>query len=176
MQSLFNIKIDKFPNLIRTYFVPSESQQMFIQSTNKMTYGHYVRFGAFWDAFLKWLENNQEVFEFLCKSDLPPEIIEVIMIKANMWFSKEIFETLQNKQCKIIEKFDAKQCNSIDELLKTSDFVSLHCPSTKETKGLINFDNLSKMQKNSAGPFPRSVFGTSGALEAAGASRRRRGR
>ena len=60
MQSLCNIKIDKFPNLIRTFFVPSESQQMFIQSTNKMTYGHYVRFGAFWDAFLKWLENNQE--------------------------------------------------------------------------------------------------------------------
>lgn len=106
MQSLCNIKIDKFTNLIRTFFVPSESQQMFIQSTNKMTYGHYVRFGAFWDAFLKWLENNQEVFEFLCKSDLPPEIIEVIMIKANMWFSKEIFETLLTEQCKIIKKFD----------------------------------------------------------------------
>ena len=106
MQSLCNIKIDKFPNLIRTFFVPSEYQQIFIQSTDKMNYGHYLRFGAYLDAFLKWLENNQEVFEFLCKSDLPPEIIKVIMIKANMWFSKDIFETLQTEQCKIIEKFD----------------------------------------------------------------------
>jgi hypothetical protein len=106
MQSLRNIKIDKFPNLIRTNFVPSSSQKMFIQNTDKMNYGHYVRFEALWNAFIKWLENNQAVFELLCKSDLPQEIIEVIMIKANMWFSDDIFETLQKEQCKIIGKFD----------------------------------------------------------------------
>jgi len=80
MDSLFNIKIDNFPNLIRTNFIPSSSQKSFIWKTDKMNYGHYVRFEALWNAF-----------ELLCKSDLP---------------SNEIFETLQKEQCKIIEKFD----------------------------------------------------------------------
>ena len=34
-------------------------------------------------------------------------------------------------------------------MLGDSDFVSLHCPSTKETQGIINYDMISKM-KNSA--------------------------
>ena len=106
MDTLSNIKIVNFPNLIRTHFLPSSSQKSFIWNTDKMNYGHYVRFEALWDAFLQWIKNNKAVFELLCKSDLPPEIIEVIMIKAKMWFSNEIFETLQKEQCKIIEKFD----------------------------------------------------------------------
>lgn len=37
---------------------------------------------------------------------------------------------------------------SFDELLQKSDFVSLHCPLTKETKGIINKETLSKMKKS----------------------------
>ena len=48
----------------------------------------------------------------------------------------------------VAKKFAAESCNSIEELLKASDFVSLHCPSTKETKGLIDLDLLSKMKKS----------------------------
>ena len=33
-------------------------------------------------------------------------------------------------------------CKTIDDLLKDSDFVSLHCPSTDETKGLMNIKTL----------------------------------
>ena len=29
-----------------------------------------------------------------------------------------------------------------------SDFVSLHCPSTKETQGLINYETLKKMKES----------------------------
>jgi glycerate dehydrogenase len=36
----------------------------------------------------------------------------------------------------------------LDELLKTSDFVSLHCPLTEENKGFINSENLAKMKKS----------------------------
>ena len=46
----------------------------------------------------------------------------------------------------IIKKFNATKLNSIDEVLSEADFVSLHCPSTKETKGLINKQTISKMK------------------------------
>lgn len=35
---------------------------------------------------------------------------------------------------------------SVDELLKTSDVISIHCPLTPETKGLINKESLRKMK------------------------------
>ena len=53
------------------------------------------------------------------------------------------------KDEKIKNKFSAKSCDSIDALLSEADFVSLHCPSTSETQGLINNEKLKKM-KNSA--------------------------
>lgn len=37
---------------------------------------------------------------------------------------------------------------SLDELFRTSDFISLHCPLTPETKGIINRENLAKMKES----------------------------
>ena len=34
----------------------------------------------------------------------------------------------------------------LDELFEKADFVSLHCPLTKSTEGLINSDSISKMK------------------------------
>jgi lactate dehydrogenase-like 2-hydroxyacid dehydrogenase len=48
----------------------------------------------------------------------------------------------------VVKKFQATKLNSIDEVLSQADFVSLHCPSTKETKGLINKETISKMKKS----------------------------
>ena len=46
----------------------------------------------------------------------------------------------------VIQKFNATQCESIDEVLANSDFVSIHCPGGKETYHLLNRENLSKMK------------------------------
>ena len=35
---------------------------------------------------------------------------------------------------------------SLDELMKSSDVISLHCPLTEVTKGIINKDNIAKMK------------------------------
>lgn len=47
-----------------------------------------------------------------------------------------------------LKNIEANACDSVDNLLSNSDFVSLHCPSTKETQGLINYDTLKKMKKS----------------------------
>ena len=131
-------KIDKFQNLIRKPFVPTSSQKSFIWKTDKMNYGHYVRFEALWNAF-----------ELLCKSDLPPEIIEVIMIKAKMWFSNEIFETLQKEQCKIIEKFDEK--SRVSSSLEKSDILAEELGTSKSTTYLDKEPSVTLKSSKSVG-------------------------
>ena len=42
----------------------------------------------------------------------------------------------------ITEKYNARPCDSLDDLLEKSDFVSLHCPGGKETYHLIDEKRL----------------------------------
>ncbi len=46
------------------------------------------------------------------------------------------------------EEHGAELAGSLDELLEESDFVTLHCPLTPETQGLISTDQLKKMQSH----------------------------
>jgi glyoxylate reductase len=45
-----------------------------------------------------------------------------------------------------VEKTYGAQYRSLDDLLGESDFVSLHCPLTAETRGLMDLANLQKMK------------------------------
>jgi len=47
-----------------------------------------------------------------------------------------------------IEKEGIKPVDSVAELYKTCQYVSLHIPATSETKGSINYDLLSSMPQN----------------------------
>ena len=52
------------------------------------------------------------------------------------------YDTYQNKA------LESENCQyaSLDELLKESDVISLHCPLFPETEGIINKDNIAKMK------------------------------
>ena len=42
----------------------------------------------------------------------------------------------------------ATRCESVEEVLRTADFVSLHCPGGGENTGLINAERLAQMQSH----------------------------
>ena len=48
----------------------------------------------------------------------------------------------------VYSEFETESCRfvSLDELLKSSDIISLHCPMTETTKGLINTGTIAKMK------------------------------
>jgi lactate dehydrogenase-like 2-hydroxyacid dehydrogenase len=77
-------------------------------------------------------------------------IAQAVAQKAHFGFNMKIlfFDPYFNNN-DIINKFNALPCKTLDDLLKDSDFVSLHCPSTSETKGLMNIKTLAKMKKSS---------------------------
>ena len=76
-------------------------------------------------------------------------IAQAMAYKSHFGFNMKIaYFDPYFKDDEIIKKFDAQGCSSLDELLSNSDFVSLHCPSTKETRGLINMESLSKMKSS----------------------------
>ena len=76
-------------------------------------------------------------------------IAQAMAKKAHFGFGmKIIFFDPYFKNNEIIEKFSATSSDSIEDLLSVSDFVSLHCPSTPETQGLINTEKLGKMKSS----------------------------
>ena len=76
-------------------------------------------------------------------------IAQAMAHKSHFGFNmKIIFFDPYFDNAKIIKKFEATKLGSIDEVLSQADFVSLHCPSTKETRGLMNKETISKMKRS----------------------------
>ena len=76
-------------------------------------------------------------------------IAQAMAHKSHFGFNmKIIFFDPYFDNAEVIKKFGATKLSSIDEVLSQADFISLHCPSTKETKGLINKETISKMKKS----------------------------
>ena len=56
-----------------------------------------------------------------------------------------MYSSRETRSEQALEGLPAKHC-ALDELLATSDFVSLHCPATPQTRHLMNSQTLSKMK------------------------------
>ena len=76
-------------------------------------------------------------------------IAQAMAHKSHFGFNmKIIFFDPYFDNAEIIKKFEATKLGSINEVLSQADFVSLHCPSTKETRGLMNKETISKMKRS----------------------------
>ncbi len=60
-----------------------------------------------------------------------------------------IMETAIAAHSKSTGKEIPVQFGSLDEVLSQSDFVSIHCPSTPETRGMFNTERFAQMKKGS---------------------------
>lgn len=69
---------------------------------------------------------------------------QVSMLASGMGMHVQYYDT-QNK----LRHGNAQQCDSLKDLLETSDIVSLHVPETPETKHLINSQTLAMMKDGS---------------------------
>jgi len=67
------------------------------------------------------------------------------MVKYSKAFDTNVivFDKFQNKE---LSKQYGFEYVSLDELFKTSDMISLHCPLTKETEHMINKNTIKKMK------------------------------
>ena len=75
-------------------------------------------------------------------------IAQAMANKAHHGFKMEILFYDPYVKSENLDNLRANSCESIEKLLSKSDFVSLHCPSTKETQGLINYETLKKMKES----------------------------
>lgn len=58
----------------------------------------------------------------------------------------QVLYTANNHKEEAEKKLGAKKVD-LEELVKKSDFISLHCPLTEKTKSLFNYDLFKKMKK-----------------------------
>ena len=76
-------------------------------------------------------------------------IAQAMAYKSHFGFNMDIlYYDPYFKNNEISDKFNAKSCNDLKELLSNSDFVSLHCPSTDETRGIMNKETITMMKKS----------------------------
>lgn len=74
-------------------------------------------------------------------------IAQAMARKAHHGFGMKILYLKRSPaEQSIVDDLQAVRCDSIEELLSESDFVSLHCPGGAETKHLINAQRLALMK------------------------------
>lgn len=76
-------------------------------------------------------------------------IAQAVAHKAHHGFDMEIsFYDPYPPPAEVIGKYNARQCDSVEEVLRNSDFVTLHCPGGGSNTNLLNAERLGMMQKH----------------------------
>ncbi len=70
-----------------------------------------------------------------------------MVAKKAQGYGMKVLYNKHNRENPDTEKELGVIYSSLDELLKTSDFISLHVPLTDETRGMINIDAFEKMKE-----------------------------
>jgi lactate dehydrogenase-like 2-hydroxyacid dehydrogenase len=74
-------------------------------------------------------------------------IAQAMTRRAHFGFGMKIlFQDPYPPSREVAYALGAEQCETIEEVLERADFVSLHCPGSKETRHLINAERLARMQ------------------------------
>ncbi len=75
-------------------------------------------------------------------------IAQAVAKKAHSGFDMKIayYDPYLPDPDSVNKAFDAESCGSIEAVLADSDFVSLHCPATLETRHLMNAERFKAMQ------------------------------
>ena len=92
----------------------------------------------------KWLKKELERTELGGKT---LGLIGLGRIARELAFRAKAFGMKVIAYDKYVESSDAASMASLDELLATSDYISLHTPLTDETRGMINAGSIAKMKK-----------------------------
>ena len=76
-------------------------------------------------------------------------IAQAVAHKAHFGFGMEIsfFDPYPPGE-DVIKKFNAKQCDSIEDVIKDVDFVTLHCPGGGSNTNLMNAERFGMMKKS----------------------------
>ena len=76
-------------------------------------------------------------------------IAQAVAQKAHFGFGMQIsFYDPYPPSDEVIEKFSATRFDTVEEVIKDADFVSLHCPGGGSNTNLINAERLAMMQKH----------------------------
>lgn len=99
---------------------------------------------------------RKNVWQRIMGTELNGKILGVIglgnigseVVKRLSNFNMKILAYDKYKNSEMIVKYNVSY-TSLDELLRQSDFITLHLNVTDETKGIINKNSLEKMKRNS---------------------------
>ncbi|MBF6649194.1 D-glycerate dehydrogenase [Methylobacter sp. BlB1] len=74
-------------------------------------------------------------------------IAQAMARKAHHGFGMKIYYfSPRAADQQVVDNLDATRCDTIEELMQVSDYVSLHCPGGAETRHLINEERLNQMK------------------------------
>jgi len=114
-------------------------------SKAKLTYDNEVRIGAF-----KKNMTSIKTFELMGKEILIAGMgrIGKSLIKKCHGFdmSVVVYDPFLDEQ--LIKSFGARKVETIEEGVKSADFISIHMPLNSKTKNLFNYELIKKMKKN----------------------------